>query len=141
MGSFVNGGSTSEPRAPRRPSRTASQLASLAVFGAAALGVIQFYNPPRQFIESRGSLVEPDTAGPLALASQNAFGRSGEVKVLFVLPGQDVVYPVELRGEPSEVAYAWVAFADTGSVQALHHTSVRPLESRFEAPTKPGAPR
>jgi hypothetical protein len=138
VGSFVIGGETPERKPPRRPSRAASHLASLADFGAAALGVIQFYNPPRQFIESHGSLAEPDSTGPLALASQNAFGRSGEVRVLFALPGQDVVYPVELRGEPSEVAYAWVAFADTGSVQALHHASVRPLESRFEAPTKPG---
>ena len=138
MGSFVIGGRTPDRNPPRRPSRAASHLASLAVFGAAALGVIQFYNPPRQFIESHGSLAEPDSAGPLALASQNAFGRSGEVRVLFALPGQDVIYPVELRGEPAEVAYAWVAFADTGSVQALQHASVRPLESRFEAPTEPG---
>jgi len=119
MGSFVIGSGTPERKPSRRPARTASHLASLAVFGAAALGVIQFYHPPRQFIESRGDVAEADTAGPLALASQNAFGRSGEVKVLFALPGQDVVYPVELRGEPSEVAYAWVPFADTSSVQAL----------------------
>ena len=132
------GGRPAERKPARRSSRTASRLASLAVFGSAALGVIQFYEPPRQFIESRGALAEPDTTGPLALASQNAFGRSGEVKVLFTLPGQDVVYPVELRGEPSEVAYAWGAFADTGSVQALQQATVRPLESRFEAPTKPG---
>jgi hypothetical protein len=138
VGSFVIGGESAERTPSRRQSRTASQLASLAVFGAAALGVIQFYNPPRQFIESRGALADADTGGPLALASQNAFGRSGEVKVLFTLPGQDVVYPVELRGEPSDIAYAWVAFADTGSVQALQHASARPLESRFEAPSKPG---
>jgi hypothetical protein len=138
VGSFVTSGRTPERKSPRRPTRAASHLASLAVFGAAALGVLQFYNPPRQFIESRGSLAEPDTAGPLALASQNAFGRSGEVKVVFALPGQEVVYPVELRGEPSEVAYAWVAFADTGSGQALQHAPARPLESLFEAPTAAG---
>ena len=48
------GSENSEPQPRRRASRTASRLASLAVFGAAALGVIQFYEPPRQFIESRG---------------------------------------------------------------------------------------
>jgi len=116
-----------------------SHLASLAVFGTAALGVIQFYHPPRQFIESRGEIaVVDDSTGPLALASRNAFGRSGEVRVLFALPGEAVVYPMELRTDPTEMAYAWIPFADTGSVQALPRESTRPLEARFEAPRTPG---
>jgi hypothetical protein len=108
------------------------------VFGAAALGVIQFYEPPRQFIESRGEVAVSDSSGPLALASRNAFGRSGEVRVVFALPGEAVVYPVELRGEPADVAYAWIPFADTGSVQALPRESTRPLEAQFAAPAEPG---
>jgi uncharacterized protein YcbK (DUF882 family) len=79
-----------------------------------------------------------DSAGPLALASRNAFGRSGEVRVLFALPGEPVVYPVELRGDPSGLSYAWVPFADTGAVQAVLAASARPLEARFEAPPSPG---
>jgi hypothetical protein len=120
------------------PPRLRSHLASLAVFGTAALGVIQFYHPPRQFIESRGEVAIADSTGPLALASRNAFGRSGEVRVLFALPGDAVVYPVELRSDPTGMTYAWVPFADTGSVQALPQESTRPLEARFEAPSKPG---
>jgi hypothetical protein len=108
------------------------------VFGSAALGVLQFYHPPRQFIESRGTVALEDSTGPLALASRNAFGRSGEVRVVFALPGEPVVYPVELRGDPSDLAYAWIPFADTGSVQALARESTRPLEARFEAPRVPG---
>jgi hypothetical protein len=108
------------------------------VFGSAALGVLQFYHPPRQFIESRGTVALEDSTGPLALASPNAFGRSGEVRVVFALPGEPVVYPVELRGDPSYRAYAWIPFADTGSVQALARESTRPLEARFEAPRAPG---
>jgi len=118
--------------------RTRQHLASLAIFGAAALGVIQFYNPPRQFIESRGSLALDDSTGPLALASRNAFGRSGEVRVLFALPGAPVVYPVELRSDPAGVAYAWIPFSDTGSVDAVLREPTHPLESNFEAPTTPG---
>ena len=108
------------------------------MFGAAALGVIQFYEPPRQFIESRGEVAVSDSSGPLALASRNAFGRSGEVRVVFALPGEPVVYPVELRGDPADMAYAWVPFADTGSVQALPRESTRPLEAQFTAPAEPG---
>ncbi len=124
-------------RTRRRPARAASRLVSLAIFGTAAVGVIQFYEPPRQLIESRGEVAISDS-GPLALASRNAFGRSGEVRVLFALPGETVVYPMELRGEPTEVAYAWVPFADSGLVDALPLASTRPLETRFEAPRDPG---
>ena len=134
----MSGGSVTEPQPRRSASRNASRLASLAVFGAAALGVIQFYEPPRQFIESRGEVEVSDSSGPLALASRNAFGRSGEVRVLFALPGEPVVYPVELRGDPSGLSYAWVPFADTGAVQAALAATARPLEARFEAPADPG---
>jgi len=139
VGPVVTGEQQPRAQSVRRAPRLASQLASLGVFGSAALGVIQFYHPPRQFIESRGEVAVADsTGGPLALASRNAFGRSGEVRVLFALPGDPVVYPMELRTDPAEMMYAWVAFADTGSIQALPADSTRPLEPRFEAPNKPG---
>jgi peptidase M15-like protein len=128
-----------QPRARRRRApRFVSQLASLGVFGSAAVGVIQFYHPPRQFVVSRGDVALDDSTGPLALASPNAFGKSGQVRVLFALPGNAVVYPMELRGDPSDVAYAWIPFADTGLVAALPRESTRPLETRFQAPEKPG---
>jgi hypothetical protein len=128
-----------QPRAgARRAPRFASQLASLGVFGSAALGVIQFYHPPRQFIESRGAVALDDSTGPLALASRDAFGKSGQVRVLFSLPGDQVVYPMELRSDPADMSYAWVPFADSGLVAALPRESTRPLEARFEAPAKPG---
>jgi len=124
---------------PSRPRvrRTASHFASLAVFGSAAMGFVQFYEPPRQILESHGSVTQVDS-GPLALASRNAFGRSGKVRVLFALPGEGVVYPIELRSGPAGVAYAWVPFADSGLVDALPVMSTRPLETRFEAPAEPG---
>ena len=108
------------------------------MFGSAALGVVQFYHPPRHLIESGGTVALDDSIGPLAMASRNAFGRSGEVRVVFALPGEPVVYPVEVRNDPAGLAYAWIAFADTGSVQALPRESTRPLEARFEAPQTPG---
>lgn len=125
--------------APRRNARRAkAQLASLAIFGSAAIGVIQFYEPPRRLIESHGSVALEDSVGPLALPSPNAFGRSGQVRVLLALPGEPVVYPMDLRSDPTEIGYAWVPFADSGSVYALPLASTRPLETRFEAPRDPG---
>ena len=108
------------------------------MFGSAAVGVVQFYEPPRQLLESHGTVAAAVDSGPLALPSRNAFGRSGAVRVVFALPRQNVVYPIELRGDPTGVAYAWVPFADTGVVDALFVMSTRPLETRFETPTEPG---
>jgi hypothetical protein len=139
VGQVVSGEQQSGAQSARRAPRLASRLASLGVFGSAALGVVQFYQPPRQFIESRGEVaIADDSTGPLALPSRDAFGRSGEVRVLFVLPGDTVTYPMELRGDPAQLTYAWIAFADTGSIQALPADSTRPLVPRFEAPSKPG---
>jgi hypothetical protein len=45
---------------------------------------------------------------------------------------------MELRGNPEELTYAWVPFADSGAIDAIHLASTRPLEARFEAPPIPG---
>jgi hypothetical protein len=128
----------SSPRqSQRRSSGLPARLASLGVFGAAALGVIQFYEPPRHTVESNGALAT-EVTGPLALASRNAFGRSGEVRILFALPGDSVEYPVELRGDPSELTYAWVPVGDTSAIDAIPPGTARPLQSALEAPAEPG---
>ena len=120
----------------RRSRRRTSPLASLAIFGAAALGVIQFYDHPARVVESHGEVAV--TEGPLALASRNAFGRSGEVRVLFALPGDSVEYPVELRGDPADLAYSWVPYTDSSSASDVAATVLRPLESTLVAPEAPG---
>jgi hypothetical protein len=120
-----------------KSSRRTPRLASLVIFGAAALGVIQFYDPPRHLVESHGALALEDR-GPLALASRNAFGRSGEVRVLFALPGDSVEYPVEVRGDPGELAYVWVPFGDSSVGATVPEETVRPLESPLAAPAAPG---
>jgi uncharacterized protein YcbK (DUF882 family) len=108
------------------------------VFGSAALGVIQFYDPPNHVIESHGALATPEDKGPLAMASRNAFGRSGEVRVLFALPGEEVEYPVELREDPVGLAYAWVRIADTAEVDGILPVEMHPLDASLEAPEEPG---
>ena len=128
LGQVVIGPATRDrSRQPAAPPAPASRLASLAVFGAAALGVIQFYEPPRQFIESRGRARRSRTArARSALASPNAFGRSGEVRVLFALPASASCIRSSSVATRSELAYAWVPFADTGSDPGA--PSTRPLD-------------
>jgi hypothetical protein len=129
---------TGEARSARGAPGLASRLASLAVFGAAAVGVIQFYDPPNRVIESHGAVAISEDKGPLALASRNAFGRSGEVRVLFALPGEEVEYPVELREDPTGVAYAWVPITDTTGVDGILPEEMHPLDTSLEAPEEPG---
>src|SRR5439155_6309848 len=42
-------------------------------------------------------------------ASGNAFGRSGEVKLLFALPGQKIEFPLAVGGDPTALTYEWTS--------------------------------
>lgn len=123
---------------PERLKRVVSRVGSLAFFGSAAAGVVQFYNPPRQFLVSRGAVATNDSTLPFALAAPEAYGRSGELRVLFALPSQEVDYPLDLREDPSELAYAWVPCPDTALVQVLPPDPVDTLASSLQAPARPG---
>lgn len=115
-----------------RPSYRQSLL-SLLVFGAAAVAVIRFYQPPANFL--RPILARTAVAQmPVAVPSADAFGRSGDVKVRFALPGDEVQYPLELQGDPSALSYQWVRLSDSLSAEPA-----RPLVgARFVAPAAAG---
>jgi uncharacterized protein YcbK (DUF882 family) len=61
----------------------------------------------------------------LGNASGNAFGRSGEVKLLFALPGQKVQFPLAVGGDPTALTYEW--------------TSLRGIETGFSSQPIDGA--
>src|SRR5204863_352690 len=46
----------------------------------------------------------------------NAFGRSGEVKLLFSMPGSRIEFPLAIGGDPAAVRYEWTSIrgAETG---------------------------
>jgi uncharacterized protein YcbK (DUF882 family) len=97
----------------RRSLRT--HLATLLVAICAAIGVIQFYRPGSALGRSPfGQLSALD----LGSASDNAFGRSGEVKLLFAMPGQRVEFPLAVGGDPSILSYEWTSLrgSETGFV-------------------------
>ena len=95
-------------RRPRRPARRVRWV-TFATFLAAAFGVVSFHEPPT----SRRKPFGPEGIVPRAVPSVNAFGKSGEVKVRFALPGDRVEYPLEVQGDPRRLRYQWVRLADS----------------------------
>jgi len=114
----------------RRSGRVA--WSTLLATGIAAIGVLQFSRA------AQPALTEPFAAltnGRLSAGpSLNAFGSSREVHLRFALPGDDVEFPLEVSGDPANLAYQWVATRDSTIASAT-----RPLSgASFVAPTKPG---
>ena len=107
-------GSTATPSGRSAPR---ASLASLAVFGTAALGVVQFYQPAHS-LESRpfAEITRSAATIPVVTPAADAFGKSGEVKVRFAMPGEAVVYPVEVQGDRSALSYEWVRLGDQVTV-------------------------
>lgn len=106
-------------RPARRPRSRAAHTSwtSLAIVCAAAVGVVQFYHPPRSL------LIAPVRAVLRAEPGPDAFGRSGEVLMRFAMPGDRVEYPLEIDGDPTAIRYQWVNLADGARVD-----SARPLD-------------
>lgn len=117
-------------RPARRPRNRAARTnwASLAIVCAAAVGVVQFYHPPRSL------LVAPVRAVLAAEPGPDAFGRSGEVKIRFAMPGDRVEYPLEIDGDPTAIRYQWVDLAN-----GAHVDSARPLDgAELVVPSRAG---
>ena len=78
----------------------------------AAVGAFQFLQA------ASGATKKPigtylTTAVPLAEPSASAFGASGEVKLAFAMPAQEISYPLDVHGDPTALEYAWVRNGDT----------------------------
>jgi hypothetical protein len=113
--------------------RSSASLSTTLLFAVAALGVLRFYHPPARLLPAPFERVAR-AAGPVAEPSANAFGRSGEVKVRFALPGEPVDYPLEVAGDPSSLTYQWVRVG-----QSAGATAPLPLAgAAVVAPTSPG---
>ena len=110
-----------------------AHVATVLVTLCAAIGVIQFYRPNAAlgrtpFAGMRGSDYN------LGAASGNAFGRSGEVRLLFTMPGERVEFPLAVGGDPTKLRYEWTSLrgSETGFVS-------QPLEgAEISTPLLPG---
>lgn len=121
----------------KTPLASRGQLGALIVFGAAALGVIQFYRPsaiPRgaPFAHLSAAM---EGRGLTAVPTRDALGRSGEVKVRFALPGQPVDFPLSVGATPKDtLRYQWVSILDTNAAAG------EPRDLVADAPIAPTTP-
>lgn len=107
-------------------------VVTLGLIVIATLGALEFKAAPGFRGKPFGAFLSRTL--PPAAPSATAFGESGGVLLKFVLPGAQVRYPLDVRGDPSELAYSWVRVGDTANVQIP-----RPLAgAELSAPGKPG---
>lgn len=103
------------------------------ILSAAVLGSVQFVSATTAApTEPFAALAAGARIG--AGASLNAFGASREVRLRFALPGEEVEFPLEVSGDPSNLTYEWVPARDTvAAVEA------RPVNgAAFVTPSLPG---
>jgi hypothetical protein len=136
-------GPTDRVRQRRRFARR-ERLATFVIVSLAALGVVQFFRPAgaaarspfSRFTASEARFVRAAALGRggHAEASRDAFGRSGEVRMRFALPGTTLEFPLVVGGDPRTLRYEWVRVGDTTAVdssQALRGANVA-------SPRRPG---
>jgi uncharacterized protein YcbK (DUF882 family) len=90
----------------RHEPRVRRHIATGIVLIAAAFGLLQAFYPGMAF--SRPALFGGiSTESSIAAPSVNAFGRSGEVKLLFAMKGERITFPLAVGGDPSKLTYEW----------------------------------
>jgi hypothetical protein len=105
---------------------------TLSLIVIATLGALQFKVSPGFGAKPFGAFLSRSL--PLAAPSATAFGESGGVLFKFAMPGGAIQYPLDVRGDPSELAYTWVRSGDTSSVEIA-----RPLNgAQVVVPAKSG---
>jgi uncharacterized protein YcbK (DUF882 family) len=86
--------------------RVRRHLATGVVAIATVIGVLQFFYPGLA-IGGAPFLGAAAEEASLAAPSSNAFGTSGEVKVLFAMRGDRITFPLAVGGDPSKLTYEW----------------------------------
>lgn len=95
------------PVVSRKAARRAVWI-SRTLFSAAALGAMQFVHAPAAARTPFAQFV-----GPSVWASADAFGTSGDVKLRFTLPAQNVEFPLAVADDPANLRYQWVSATDS----------------------------
>ncbi|HEU4747322.1 MAG TPA: D-Ala-D-Ala carboxypeptidase family metallohydrolase [Gemmatimonadaceae bacterium] len=118
---------------PVRPRRS-TRLVWISAAALAALGAIQFLGASGPVNDKRLSSYLKRVVIPLAEPSASAFGASGEVKLTFAMPSQEISYPLDVHGDPTALQYAWLRVGETALT-----TAPKPLAgSRVLVPDKAG---
>ena len=107
------------PRAPRTR-RSRSGIGAVLLLGLSAVGAMQLYRDSHDVTtESFANLsaaIAPELERPSATPTPDAFGRSGEVKVRFTLPGEPIEFPLAIGGNADSLQYQWVTVSDSTPV-------------------------
>jgi hypothetical protein len=108
-------------------------IVTLGLIVVATVGALQF-NAPAAFGEKPFASFLSRSL-PVAAPSATAFGESGGVLLKFAMPGELIVYPLDVHGDPTALGYSWVRVGDTANVttpMALNGASVFvPSEAGF----------
>jgi hypothetical protein len=91
----------------------------ITVAAIAAVGAFQFLQA------ASGATEKPigtylTAVVPLAEPSASAFGASGELKLAFAMPAQEISYPLDVHGDPTALQYAWIRNGDTALATGSH---------------------
>lgn len=117
----------------RRKSNLRARLATAVVAVCAVIGALQFYRPHSALGRSPFAS-RPAPAPSIGSASVNAFGRSGQVKLLFALPDDRIEFPLAVGGDPAALHYEWTSLRGTET-----GFPVRPVEgAEVATPAVPG---
>lgn len=107
-----------------------ASIVSVAVFGIAALGAVQFAGPA----ERHHAIALPIVHAPSGAPAPDAFGSSGRVNLRFALPGEAIEFPLEVSGDPGTLKYQWVRVGDELPVDTARWLAGAPIT----APHDPG---
>lgn len=114
--------------------RHAARIVWVTAVALAALGALQFLNAADSSSDKRIGAYLKRAVVPPAQPSASAFGESGEVKLTFAMPSQEISYPLEVHGDPTSLQYAWLRVGDS-----VPYTRARPLTgARVFVPDKAG---
>ena len=114
--------------------RHTARIVWISVAAIAAIGAFQFLQAADEETDKPIGTFLTRTVVPLAEPSASAFGSSGEVKLAFSMPAQQISYPLDVHGDPTGLLYAWVRNGETVPV-----TAPKPLAgAKVSAPVKAG---
>jgi hypothetical protein len=114
--------------------RHTTTLVWISVAAVAAVGAFQFLQIASDTTERPIGTYLTRVVVPMAEPSASAFGRSGEVKLAFAMPAQQISYPLDVHGDPTSLQYAWIRNGDS-----VFATTPRPLSGdKVLAPAQAG---
>ncbi len=123
-----------------QPRGALGTIGAALMFCVATIAVVTFMRPsdsmPTAPFARLTAAISGSREAPAALvtASADAFGRSGNVRLRFALPGQRVEFPIDVTGTTDAIGYRWIRDGDSVSTDPVLPLTAEPPT----APQRPG---